>query len=223
MLGSHDGICSVTNLVRLSLSHSSRASSRSLSASACAFHCLHHIGCILHCLGFHPAGGLLTLLGLCLGGLLHLVLQDSFDASDRTAGSFFFSEVIEVHRAEWNSVSVCPPQVRDAPSVEVSHVLDLVLVRVLVRVLDPRYVPPRILASPFLNEDPCGLSAAVSLPDIVLCLQLTMLLMFFFTCSSRSWVCSLCSSARVCPCSWECSFHPLWVRSSVIHHDVLDL
>ena len=26
-----------------------------------------------------------------------------------------------------------------------------------------------------------------------------------------------------CACSWLCSFHPLWVRSSVIHHGVLDL
>ena len=40
-----------------------------------------------------------------------------------------------------------------------------------------------------------------------------MLLTFFSTCSSPRLGMLFCSSARVRPCCWECSFLPLWVRS----------
>ena len=46
------------------------------------------------------------------------------------------------------------------------------------------------------------------------CLQLAMLLTFFSTCSSLQLGLLFYSSARVHPCCWEYSFHPLWVRSS---------
>ena len=42
-------------------------------------------------------------------------------------------------------------------------------------VLDPRYVPPRILAATLPNEDPCDMLAAASLSYVVL---------------ACSWVCS---------------------------------
>ena len=42
-----------------------------------------------------------------------------------------------------------------------------------------------------------------------------MLLTFFSTCSSPRLGMLFCSSARVRPCCWECSFHPLRVRSSL--------
>ena len=46
------------------------------------------------------------------------------------------------------------------------------------------------------------------------CLQLALLFSFFCTCLLPCcWEMLFCSFARVRPCRWECSFHPLWVRS----------
>ena len=85
------------------------------------------------------------------------------------------SEVVAIPRAEWNSVTVCRPPTRDASSAEVSrpgpclgpcpgpypgHCPGSLS---WIRVTSRRVTWLR----PFLNEDPCGVFAAASLPNEV--------------------------------------------------------
>ena len=95
------------------------------------------------------------------------------------------------------------------------------LVRVLL--LSPRYVPPRVLAATLpgrgsLRRACRSQSSSMRfLPAVGYALDVLLHVL------SPAVGCALLFFCTCLPCCWDCSFHPLWVRSSVIHHDVLDL